>query len=210
MKRRTSKTMVEFDSLPPTSRSLILTKLALEIVSSDCTNIFQLARKRNQHIHEVWRDICRKVAQPLCEMPTQVITSPGSHAPTSFGTHDCKISGKESDLNTAAIPSGLKKASSPVRPARRSQNNRSQNMRVILAVGLGVMVVAVIALFTGVAAMNSEQSLQTTTATENLRVHAKPGEIGPAAPKASLDPLNVPPPQGTVNRINAISKGFKK
>src|SRR5215218_1680372 len=65
--------MVEFDSLPHNSRLLILATLELEIASEDCRNIFDLARKRHQNIHDVWRDVCKKTALPRCNVPPQVM-----------------------------------------------------------------------------------------------------------------------------------------
>ena len=86
--------MVEFDRLPATSRSLVLTKLTLEMVSKNCKNIFQLARTRNQSVHEVWRDVCRKTGQPLCETPHHVMTpSFYAKAVAFFGTDTGKIFG---------------------------------------------------------------------------------------------------------------------
>src|SRR5215813_2584282 len=67
--------MVEFDKLPPKSRALILVTLGLEIASAHCTSIFDLARKRHQSMDELWRDVCRKTAQPQCAMPRHVLES---------------------------------------------------------------------------------------------------------------------------------------
>ena len=62
--------------------------------------------------------------------------------------------------------------------------------------------------------MNPHGSLQTTTArpAEVFRVGvAKPDEtIRAGAAKPSLDPVNMPAPQGTVKRMDAISKAFSK
>ncbi len=65
--------MVGFDDLPHPARSLLLATLNLEIVSADCANIFDLARKRNQSVSEVWRDICRKYGQSRCLIPPQLL-----------------------------------------------------------------------------------------------------------------------------------------
>src|SRR5689334_4318505 len=65
--------MVEFESLPPKSRSLILATLGLEIASADCASIFELARKRYQTVSDVWRDVCKKTGQPRCTMPSRVL-----------------------------------------------------------------------------------------------------------------------------------------
>ena len=84
----------------------------------------------------------------------------------------------------------------------------------MLAVGLGGILAAGIALFAVVSTMNSHGSLQTTTArpAEVVRFRvAKPDEtIRADAAKPSPDPVDVPPPQGTVKRMDAISKAFSK
>jgi hypothetical protein len=65
--------MIKFDDLPHTNRTLILASLQLEIAEAHCTNILDLARKRNQNVHQIWRDICRKTRQPLCTVPAPVM-----------------------------------------------------------------------------------------------------------------------------------------
>ena len=84
----------------------------------------------------------------------------------------------------------------------------------MLAVGVGGAIVTGIALFAVVSAMNPQQSLQTTTVrpTEAIRIGvARPGEtIRAGAVKPSPDPINVPPPQGTIKRMEGISKAFSK
>jgi hypothetical protein len=201
-------TMVEFDSLPATSRSLILTKLALEIVSKNCKNILQLARKRNQSVHEVWRDVCRQAGQPLCEMPQHVMApSSGAQALASLGSMTAKSFEHSEGLTTVATPSLVKKLS-----PSSSRGHRAQKRRVMLAIGLGGIVVAAITLFTVVSSMNPQGSLQAIRPAEVVRVGvAKPDStIHADAAKPSPDSVNVPPPQGTIKRMDAISKAFSK
>jgi hypothetical protein len=226
--------MVEFDNLPQTSRSLILTKLALEIVSADCRSILELARKRNQTIHEVWHEVCRKAALPLCEMPLHVIAS-SLHSPAATSVESVAAGPKKLEgVNTAAVSLLVKRASSSssvaaapkksevvntvatpslvkrAAPSSVPRGHRAQNWPVILAVGVGGIVVAGIALFT-VVSTTSPQAI-TARPTEVVRSGvAKPGETTRTdAAKPSRDPVAVPPPQGTVNRMDAISKAFSK
>jgi hypothetical protein len=124
-------------------------------------------------------------------------------------------------VNTVATPSLVKEAS----PSPVPRGHRAQNKGVMLAVGLGGIVVAGIALFTVVSTMNPHGSGQTTTArpAEVIRVGAaKPDEairVGAAKPDQAIradaatpspDSFNVPAPQGTIKRMDAISKAFSK
>ena len=49
--------MIQFEDLPRTNRTLLLATLELEIAEAKCTNILQLAHKRNLPIADIWRDI---------------------------------------------------------------------------------------------------------------------------------------------------------
>jgi len=82
----------------------------------------------------------------------------------------------------------------------------------MLAIGLGGMVVAAITLFTVISGMNPQGSSQVIRPTEVVRVSApKPdGTIRADAAKPSPDSVTVPPPQGTIKRMDAISKAFSK
>jgi hypothetical protein len=202
-------TMVEFDSLPATSRSLILTKIALEIVSKNCTNIHQLARKRNQSVHDIWRDVCRKAGQPLCEIPQHVVApSSGAQAAASLGSMTTAKSFEHSDGVTAVATPSLVKKSSP----SSSLGHLAQKRRVMLAIGLGGIVVAAISLFTVVSSMKPQGSLQAIRPAEVVRVgFAKPDStIQADAAKPSPDSVNLPPLLGTIKRMDAISKTFSK
>lgn len=108
-------------------------------------------------------------------------------------------------------------AASPSKRASSLSGNRAprgRNWRVILAVGVAGIIVAGIALFTMVSTVPPHGSLQTTTVrpTEVIRVdRARPDEkIRADAVKPSPDSINVPPAQGTVRRMEGISKAFSK
>ena len=135
------------------------------------------------------------------------LRSPGA---TSLESMTAKSPKKMEGVNTVATPSLVKGAS----PSSVPRGHRAQNWRVMLAVGLGGIVVAGIALFTVVSTMKPYGSLQTTTTrpAEVIRVGvAKPDEtIRADAAKPDPGPVNVPPPQGTVKRMEGISKAFSK
>jgi hypothetical protein len=74
---------------------------------------------------------------------------------------------------------------------------------VVLAAGLGVVVVGIgfYMLFAGPSPTNKAPS-------ETIRIEtAKPREPAPAASKQAVE---VPPPQGTLRRMDAINKSFSK
>jgi hypothetical protein len=80
----------------------------------------------------------------------------------------------------------------------------------MLAVALAGIIVAGIALFVIVSTMNPQESLQTTTVrpAEVIRVGvARPDEIVPAD---AVKPIPEPVPQGTIRRMEGISKAFSK
>ncbi len=197
--------MVEFDRLPATSRSLVLTKLTLEMVSKNCKNIFQLARQRNQSVHEVWRDVCRKTGQPLCETPHHVMTpSFYAKAVASLEPIPAKSLERSEGVTNVATPSRAKKVSSS-----SGLGLHAQKRRAMLAIGLGGMVAVAITFFT-VSSMKSQGSPQSIRPVEAVRVSvAKPDStIRADDAKPSPGPVNVPPPQGTIKRMDAISKAF--
>lgn len=121
------------------------------------------------------------------------------------------MSGKSPNkIESVKTSSLLGRASSSSAP----RDHRARKWRVMLAVSLGGIIVAGIAFFAVVSTMNPQNSLQITTArpTEVIRVGgARPDEtIRAGAVKPSPDPINVPPPQGTIKRMEGISKAFSK
>jgi hypothetical protein len=64
--------MPVFEDLPHRVRTLILGKLTLEIMHGGCGDIAELAKRRDQTIAMVWRDICRKAGQPVCTVPRHI------------------------------------------------------------------------------------------------------------------------------------------
>lgn len=202
--------MLEFDSLPQASRSLILTKLAWEIVSADCKTIFELAQKRNQTTHEVWRDVCRKAALPLCEMPPQVIARSPHPPPATSGQSMTPGSARTEGAHPVATVSPSKTGDS----SSVSRSHRVRNLPVILVIGAVSIVVAGIALFTEASTTGPHRSSQALASrpTDIVRPRvARAGEaIGTDADKPTPEAVVVPPPLGTAKRMDAISKAFSR
>jgi hypothetical protein len=222
--------MVEFSSLPQTTRSLILATLGLEIASANCTSIFDLARKRNQSVSDVWRDVCRKTGQPRCTMPVRVVR-PEYAAAEPFLEKSPTVASLGSAIALAPVhaASGVKPISTrtpatgvapaagvnplstrgsvtSAAPAR--SGHRGQNRSVMLAVGLG----AILVVGMGIALMvATPRSLSTTTARPNETVVVKPKETArTGADRPSFDPNSVPVPEGTLRRMEGINKAFSK
>src|SRR5262245_60868948 len=68
-------TMIQFEDLPRTHRTLLVATIELEIAEAKCTNILELAHKRNLPIQDLWRDVCRRTGQPRCTVPAAVMVS---------------------------------------------------------------------------------------------------------------------------------------
>jgi hypothetical protein len=89
----------------------------------------------------------------------------------------------------------------------RLTNRTPQNWHVKLAVGLGVLLVMGIGLYVVV---RTSGPRTTTRPTETARVErARSDEATREGGKQVIGPINVPPPQGTIRRMEAISKAFK-
>jgi hypothetical protein len=76
------------------------------------------------------------------------------------------------------------------------------------------MIATGIALFAVVSAVSPQPSLQTTTVrpTEVIRIGVARSDetIRAGAVKPNPDSINVPPPQGTIKRMEGVSKAFSK
>jgi hypothetical protein len=231
--------MVEFDNLPPTSRSLILATLALDIVSRNCRSIFDLALRRNQTVNDVWRDICRRTAQPHCTMPRRILESqytgtlfpaaatvspaaepaPASASPSVEArperlpartpTASVIELGDLIAIQTAERPP--KPAPPPIRAPVSTRRDTVPKWQFMIAAGAAAMVLMV-AGFAIVIAI--PDSVQTTAVRLDAPVIAKAAQSDAAAGTVGLrsraDAVSVPVPEGTLRRLDAISKGFSK
>ena len=65
--------MISFDDLPQNARTLLRIKLIMAIDSEECESLSGLAQKRGEDVTQVWRDICRKVGQPVCTIPAELM-----------------------------------------------------------------------------------------------------------------------------------------
>ena len=219
-----SRTKFEFDDLPANSRSLIIATLGLEIASTNCKNIFDLARKRHQTVEEVWRSICRKTAQPVCPIPHRVLeteynATPNNATATAAPSRASAApveSAKPVPAKAASAKAGASKplaanAGAPAPPATSasvasaSRARSTQNWRAALAVGLitGTILGVGIAIL-GVTFQPSQTAA--VRPTEVIRVGGAKSE----ETKSGFDPSSVPAPQGTIRRMDSISKTFSK
>ena len=65
-----------FEDLPGNIQALLRIKLLAELNSEKCENIFALAKKWNEDVERVWRDICRKAGQPVSSVPVEIGRDP--------------------------------------------------------------------------------------------------------------------------------------
>jgi hypothetical protein len=214
--------MIKFDDLPRTNRALILAKLGLAIAEANCTNIFVLAHKRHQTIHQIWRDACRQAGQPPCDVPASVLATRDQCLESATAAHLHSV--------IASPPSKPQTASPPAPSFPKSGNvnagtgHRADSLRVplvasaiaILALGVGVLVL--------VASPNSAVAPQASMQIPNARsgnivrdsggAFNRPADrtVARASPadKPQFDPSSVPTPQGTIRRMEEISKAFGK
>jgi hypothetical protein len=249
--------MINFDDLSHTKRTLILATLQLEIAEANCTNILDLARKRNQDIHDLWRELCKKTGQPHCTVPAPVLatadpwreTMPAAahlDSPPAVAARSTTLAFPEAPPSSAfPPPTSLKPpiaskaggvntaaAAVPVKKAAASSAHRAPNRRGLLVIGVVAILSVGVGLLVMVAGSNSTVSPQTSLQIPN----AKPGDVvregtiirdrrnagtcgeqtDPKAArsspcdKAEAEPVNVPPPAGTMRRLDAISKSFSK
>jgi hypothetical protein len=68
--------MTKFEDLADNVRVLLLTKLRFELLRAGCDNLPRLARRRQQDVATVWRDICRKAGQRNCTIPVELLYDP--------------------------------------------------------------------------------------------------------------------------------------
>jgi hypothetical protein len=232
--------MIRFDDLPRTNRTLLLATLELEIAEAKCTNILQLAHKRNLPIQDIWRDICRRTGQPRCTVPSPVMLSreqwlgaaTAGHADTTTATpgldspapsassldSPAPAAANDGGVNAGTIAVPVAAATHPRTAAMPASGTpRAGNPRALLAAGLAGGLLASLALgaafFVLVASptVAPQASLQTPNAKagDGLRatttiVREQSGESAKPQP----DPISVPPPQGTIRRLDGISKSF--
>jgi len=51
----------------------MLTKLAMELSTHRCMNLYDLARKQGTDMTGVWRRICRSLRQPVTTIPLKIM-----------------------------------------------------------------------------------------------------------------------------------------
>ena len=227
------RTMIQFEDLPRTNRTLLLATLVLELNEAKCTNILQLAHKRNLPVEEIWREICRRTGQPRCTMPAQV-TLPREQWPDAAGA-GCAASASAApaaptpetpppaaaqvDSGATADPIAAVAQAAPVarvKPPRAkvAHARPAGNPRVLLARGLAAGVAAGLALGVIFFVLASSRP----SAAPQAALHANPGDAvrgvtiirdrSAESTTPPFDPNSLPPPQGTIRRLEGISKSF--
>ena len=61
--------MTKFEDLPANVRVLLFAKLALELRTNRCANLYELANKQRTDMVSAWHRICRMSNQPICMVP---------------------------------------------------------------------------------------------------------------------------------------------
>jgi hypothetical protein len=223
--------MIQFEDLPRTNRTLLVATLELEIAEAKCTNILELAHKRNVPIADIWRDVCRRTGQPRCTVPAPVMLSrkqwldgansghpepatptPAVAAPTPEAAKD----GGASEGASAVPAPAVKPPRAAAMPTAGALSPR--NLRAPLVAGLAAGLVAGLTL--GAAFFMLVASPRPAAAPQaSLQIpNARPGDVpraatnirdqsGESAPPP-FDPNSLPPPQGTMRRLEGISKSF--
>jgi hypothetical protein len=223
--------MIQFEDLPRTNRTLLLATLELEIAEAKCTNILELAHKRNLPIADIWRDICRRTGQPRCTVPAPVMLSreqwldsaspghPDPATPTPAVAAPTPEAAKDGGASAGAIAVPALPVVKPPRAAAMPASGapRPRNLRAPLLAGLAAGLVAGLALgaafFVLLASPHATVAPQASLQVPNARPGAARGativrdQSGESAPPA-FDPNSVPPPQGTIRRLDGISKSF--
>jgi len=68
--------MLRFEELPENVRALILAKLAMEMKAAKAHSLYHLAKIQKSEVSDLWHNICRKAAQPLCTIPIEAREKP--------------------------------------------------------------------------------------------------------------------------------------
>lgn len=66
----------QFEELPENVQALMLAKLAIEMKAAKAHSIYHLAKMKKSALSDLWRNICRKAAQPLCTIPMEALEKP--------------------------------------------------------------------------------------------------------------------------------------
>jgi hypothetical protein len=218
--------MPEFDDLPHASRTLLLATLELEIAQAKCTNILDLAHKREVPIQDIWRDICRKTAQPRCTVPAPVMVSrdqwlaslaaarPGGTAAAAASASAASAPTRNRSVNAGviAVPMAMKRA----KTAAPSRAPRDRSQRAALVAGLFIALAlgagALVLIASPNATVAPQASLQGPNATRSDVVHgaALIRNQGGESARPQADSSGMQPPQGTIRRLEGISNSFSK
>jgi hypothetical protein len=65
--------MTKFEQLADNVRSLLLTKLQVELIGTGCDSLATLAYKKHKKVTTIWREICQKSGQQNCTIPSELL-----------------------------------------------------------------------------------------------------------------------------------------
>ena len=74
--QRSLAMLKQFEELHENVQALMLAKLAIEMKAAKAHSIYHLARVQKSDVSDLWRDICRKAAQPFCTIPIGALENP--------------------------------------------------------------------------------------------------------------------------------------
>jgi hypothetical protein len=201
---------MRFDDLPPNNRSLILAKLRLKIVSNGCYNIFDLARRRQQSMNDVWRDVCSDAEQPYCEIPRGFLSLQQPREHSLFRAKEWEpahvvtipATGSSAPATSSISTTGLRSSSRQI-----SRHNRTY----VLAIGIfsAALVVACCGAI-GFGLFADTTAVTGTRAQETIRVIPARVDDRVQPGRSVSESVTAPPRTGTLGRMDAIKKSFSK
>lgn len=65
--------MNKFEELPANVRALLLARLAMELMTNRCANLYELAKRQKTDMMTAWREVCRLSKQPACTIPQAAV-----------------------------------------------------------------------------------------------------------------------------------------
>jgi hypothetical protein len=74
--QRSLAMLKQFEELPENVQALMLAKLAIVMKAAKAHSLYHLAKIQRSEVSDLWRNICRKAAQPLCTIPIEVLKKP--------------------------------------------------------------------------------------------------------------------------------------
>jgi hypothetical protein len=70
--------MTKFEDLAKNVQALMLAKMAMEMNTHRCANLFELAKRGRTDVADAWRRICQLSGQPVCTIPHNALHPSGA------------------------------------------------------------------------------------------------------------------------------------